>query len=98
MAKRDSVEIELPFSFRAAPIDDRNPEIVALMRVPVMLTAIDPPEQLEATAAALAHMKPVPGKPLEFECATAAAKGRLRPFYQVQREPYSTYFRRTAGA
>ena len=88
----------MPFSFRAAPIDDRNEEIVTVMRGPVMLTAIDPPEQLEATAAALAHRKPVPGKPLEFECATAAGKVRLRPYCQLQREPYSTYFRRTAGA
>jgi DUF1680 family protein len=95
--KGDSVEIELPFSFRAAPIDDRNPDIVAMMRGPVMLTAIDPPERLEATAAALAHMEPLSGKPLEFDCATAAGKVRLKPFYQVQRESYSTYFRRTAG-
>ena len=95
--KGDTVELTLPFSFRAAPIDDRNPDTVAVMRGPVMLTAVDPPEPLEARAAALAKMDPVPGKPLEFDCQTAAGKVRMRPFYQVQRETYSTYFRRTGA-
>jgi len=56
---------------------------------------VDPPERLEASAAALARMDPVAGKPLEFDCRTAAGSVRMRPFYQVQHETYSTYFRRT---
>jgi uncharacterized protein len=96
--KGDTVELTLPFSLRTAPIDEQNPDIVAVMRGPVMLTAVDPPAQLQASTAALAQMDPVPGKPLEFDCQTAAGKVRMRPFYQVQRETYSTYFRRTAEA
>jgi DUF1680 family protein len=84
--KGDTVELTLPFSFRTVPIDDRNPDTVAVMRGPVMLTAIDPPDPLTATAAELAHMD------------TVAGKVRLRPFYQVQRETYSTYFRRIPEA
>lgn len=92
--KNDTIELTLPFGFRTMPVDDRNPDTVAVMRGPVMLTAIDPPADLAATAGALARMEQVAGKPLEFDCHTATRPVRLRPFYQVQREIYSTYFRR----
>jgi len=96
--KHDTVELTLPFGFRAVGVDDRNPDTVAVMRGPVMLTAIDPPADLAATASAFAVMKPVPGKPLEFDCSTASGPVRLQPFYQVQRETYTTYFRRLRDA
>lgn len=91
--KHDTVEITLPFSFRAVPIDDRNPDTVAVMNGPVMMTAVNPPADLSATASALTGMKPVLGKPLEFDCETASGPVRVKPFYQVERETYSTYFR-----
>ena len=91
----DTIDVVLPFSFRTVPIDDRNPDVFALMRGPVMLTAVDPPPQLSANSEALRHMVPVEGQPLEFECRTAAGMLRMRPFYQVRREPYSTYFERS---
>ena len=93
--KGDTVQLTLPFSFRAMPVDGQNPNVVAMLRGPVMLAAIHPPERLEADAAALVGMELVAGEALEFDCRTAAGKVRMRPFYQVQREPYSTYFRRT---
>jgi uncharacterized protein len=96
--KNDTVEITLPFSFRLAPIDGQNPNTVAVMRGPVMMTAIDPPAELSATASALAQMQTVPGKPLEFDCRTSSGTVRMRPFYQVQRETYSTYFHRLPEA
>ena len=96
--KGDTIELALPFSFRLLPIDEQHPDVVAAMYGPLMLTAIDPPDPLTATSAALAKMDAVPGKPLEFDCRSAAGTVRLRPFYQVQRETYSTYFRRTAEA
>jgi len=95
--KGDRIELELPFSSRAVPIEQLAPDTVAAMRGPVMLTAIDPPDEMTASAAALAKMEPVSGKPLEYDCRTAAGKVRMRPFYQVQREPYTTYFRRTGA-
>jgi DUF1680 family protein len=91
----DTIELELPFSSRTIAIEERAPDTVAAMRGPVMLVAVDPPEVLAASASALSGMQPVAGKPLEFECSTGSGKVRMRPFYQVQREPYSTYFRRT---
>jgi DUF1680 family protein len=96
-SKGDRIELELPFPARALPIEQLAPDTVAAMRGPVMLTAVDPPDELVATAAALGKMEPVSRKPLEFDCQTATGKVRMRPFYQVQREPYSTYFRRTGA-
>ncbi|MFN7925515.1 MAG: glycoside hydrolase family 127 protein [Bryobacteraceae bacterium] len=89
----DRVELTFPMSFRTVPVDDRNSDTVALMRGPIMLTAVDPPAELAATAEALARSAPVAGKPLEFDCAASTGAVRLRPFYRVQREMYSTYFR-----
>jgi hypothetical protein len=96
--KGDRVELTLPFSWRTLPVDHRNPDTVAVMHGPVMLVAVEPPEKLEAPAAALARMEPVSGKPLEFNCRTASGSVRMRPFYQVQQEPYSTYFHRIREA
>jgi hypothetical protein len=93
--KGDRIDLTMPFSFRAVPVDDRNRDTVAVMRGPVMLVAVDPPEKLEASASSLARMAAVSGKPLEFDCRTTSGGARLRPFYQVQREPYTTYFHRT---
>jgi DUF1680 family protein len=94
--KGDTVELALPFSFRTVPIDEQNRNLAAVMYGPIMLTAINPPEQLAASAAALTRMDTVPGKPLEFHCQTASGRVRMRPFYQVQREAYSTYFQVTS--
>ena len=93
--KGDTVDLHLPFSFRTVAIDESAPSTVAAMSGPVMLTAIDPPAPLTASGSALERMQPVPGRPLEFDCATAAGNLRLRPFYKVQRETYSTYFHLT---
>lgn len=99
----DTVALTLPFSFRTVAIDDKNPDIVAVMRGPVMMSAVDsltevPPTELAATAEALSRMHPVPGKPLHFDCDARSGKVRLKPFYQVTNEVYSTYFKRLREA
>ena len=94
----DVIELTLPSSFRAMPVDEQNRNTFAVMRGPVMLTAVDPPQQLTGSSEMLPGITPVSGKPLEFDCRTASGKVRLRPFYQVQREPYTTYFQGATGA
>ena len=84
--RNDTIEVTLPFSFRMAAVDDRNPDVVAVMRGPVMLVAVDPPEELTATG----EMRAVEGRALEFECGMV----RMRPFYRVRGETYSTYWRK----
>ena len=89
--KNDTVGITLPFSFRTVPIDDRNPRTVALMWGPLLMVAVDPPPDLAARREAWLSARPVAGRVVEFECQTAAGAVRLRPFYQVRDEVYSTY-------
>jgi len=91
----DTIELRLPFSTRTVAIEDREPNTVAVMRGPVMLTAVDAPQDLAASARMLNHLEPVSGAPLDFDCQTPGGKLRLRPFYRVQRESYGTYFRLT---
>jgi DUF1680 family protein len=96
--KGDRIELTLPFPFRAVPVDDRHSDAVAVMRGPVMLVAVDPPENLEATAGAMLGMDAVVGTPLEFDCRTNSGSVRMRPFFQVGRKSYTTYFRRLPKA
>jgi DUF1680 family protein len=71
--RNDTVELTLPLAYRTVPIDNRTPNVVALMRGPLLMAAVDPPDDLVLPST-------LPG-PLT-----------LRPWYQVQRETYSTYF------
>jgi len=91
-SKGDVVEIELPFPFRTVPIEASAGNTRASMRGPVMLCAVNPPAELRASAQSLGAMQPVVGSPLEFDCRTAGGMVRIRPFYKIQREPYTTYF------
>lgn len=91
----DVVELRLPQEFRGEPIDDLHPDVVAIMRGPLMLVAIDPPVGLEK-------------RPLPIHEGFGALAGRAGawtrsdggqqvifvPFYQVQNEQYTTYFTR----
>jgi DUF1680 family protein len=90
----DRINLQLPFSFRAIPVDDRNRDTVAVMRGPVMLVAVDPPQKLAATATSLSTMEAVPGEDLEFNCRNTSGTTRMRSFYRVKQETYTTYFQR----
>ena len=51
----DTVEERLPFGFRTQAIDDRNPDIAALMQGPRMMAAVGAPDGiLELESAGLA--------------------------------------------
>jgi DUF1680 family protein len=93
-SKGDTVQLELPFTFRSVVIEAAAPNTVASMRGPVMLCAVNPPAGLSFSSAALATQQPVADKPMEFDCRTADASVRMRPFYKIQHEPYTTYFQR----
>jgi DUF1680 family protein len=82
----DTVELRLPLNVRTEAIDDRHPSMVAVMRGPLMMVALDPPQDL--------HTTPLPlpaglhGDTLEHD----GRKLRFKPFYSVQDETYNTYF------
>ena len=94
----DIVQLRLPQQFRAEPIDDLHPGIVAIMRGPVMMVAINPPENLERTALAL------DGREGGFRAMAQQSGAWMRtehgrqivfmPFHEVQNERYTTYFTR----
>jgi uncharacterized protein len=88
----DIVEIAMPFSFRAEPIDSQHPKTVALMRGPLMLVAPEPQFGLpEGALAAQGAFQPVPGLSQTFDLRSSGARVRFTPFYRVQEEIYSTY-------
>ena len=41
-----SIQVGLPFSFRAEPVDEHHPETVARLWGPLMLVALSPPPKL----------------------------------------------------
>jgi DUF1680 family protein len=93
----DTIQIQLPFSFRLEPIDEQHPDTVALMWGPLMLVALEPPvEQLARKSVFFSPegLKPIPYSPLTFEIRVPG-KLRFVPFYRVQEETYTTYVEMT---
>ena len=91
----DLVELSLPQTFRAEPIDDLHPNVVAVMRGPLMLVAIDPPDGMEKRPLPIEEGFRTLGR--RAEAWTRDEGGRqiaFVPFYQVQNEQYTTYFTR----
>jgi DUF1680 family protein len=86
----DRVEVSLPQAFRVQPIDDQNPDTVALMRGPVMYVGLNTAGGAEAGVLDRASLTRV---------ADADWTGRVgdktrvfTPFHTVRDETYDTYF------
>jgi hypothetical protein len=88
----DTIQVTLPFSFRAEAIDDQHPDTVALMRGPLMLVALEPTLRLpRGSGGSPALLKPTPHKPQSFELSAPPEPVRFVPFYVVDDEIYTTY-------
>lgn len=86
----DRVELHLPLSQRLEPLDAAHQDLVALLSGPLVLFPIGKPvpklsrrELLSAKAASL-------GK---WQIAAANGPVHLLPFFSIEDEPYSTYFK-----
>ena len=92
----DTIQLQLPFSFRLEKIDDQHSDLAALMWGPLMMVALDPSLSIaeKSLSGSSAGLRATPFSPLTFEVATAPEKVRFKPFYQVQDEEYTTYLRR----
>jgi DUF1680 family protein len=87
----DRVEVTLPQGFRTEAIDDKNPEVVALMRGPVQYVALNPANDLGKERLALpAGLKEL--GPQAFVETYGGAQVVFVPLHQVRNESYTTYF------
>ena len=89
----DTLQIHLPFSLWLQPIDEQDPNKVAVMWGPLMLVALDSSPQLprEFIAKSGGGIKATAYSPLTFEVSRAPEKLLFVPFYRVQDEVYTTY-------
>jgi len=85
----DRIELELPLKMRLEPVDAQHPSTVALVSGPLTLMALRNALAPATTRAALLAAAPeTPGS------KTWTAGGlKLRPFPDIQNEPYSAYLR-----
>ena len=91
----DVVELRLPQQFRAEPIDELHPKVVAVMRGPIMLVATNPPDGLEKRPFPIEEGFTAPGeRPGAWTRNLDGQRIVFVPFYQVQNEQYTTYFTR----
>jgi uncharacterized protein len=87
----DRIELELPLRMRLEPVDAQHPNTVALVAGPLVLMALRDGAAARSTRAALLAAEPEsPGS----RTWTAGAL-KLRPFLDIQDEPYSSYLRVT---
>ncbi|HZT29535.1 MAG TPA: beta-L-arabinofuranosidase domain-containing protein [Bryobacteraceae bacterium] len=89
----DTIRLRLPLAFRTEAIDDRYPWMVAVMRGPLMLVALDPSADLHATPLTLPGGLTRAGASGDvFEYLEGGRRVSFKPFHAVRDETYNTYF------
>ena len=92
----DRIQIKLPFPLRTKSVDAQHPDLVALMRGPVMLVAVVPELKLSRqTLSSPGGLKPSVQSSQGFELRAPGEALRFIPFYLVKDEAYTTYFTAT---
>lgn len=74
----DRIEPSLDMPLRLTPIDERHPQVVALLYGPVALFAIDPAAQRI-------------GNSTVWRVATGSGNARMIPFPEIKEETYRLY-------
>ena len=88
----DTIEVSLPFSFRALPVDNQHPNTVALMRGPLFLVGLGPQAKLDRNALRSPQaLRAVPSAGLTYELTDAPTAPRFTPFYCVNSQNYTSY-------
>ena len=90
----DTVEVELPQSFRTEPIDDLHPDTVAVLRGPLLYVELDPLPGASKLGP-LDGMRPIAGAAGLFNTRSTSGGRKFAPFYSVREESYTTYFQTT---
>lgn len=90
----DTVELVLPQALRMAPIDDRNPNIAAMMRGGIMYVGLNPWDGIEHQTIALpGAASPVPGADQSYRAKVDGRDLVFVPYFAVETERYHTYFK-----
>jgi uncharacterized protein len=92
----DTIQVSLPFSFHTEAIDNLHPNLVALMRGPLLLVGQDIGLKLDKSFIASPQgLTQIPYAVQTFETEVPAKKMRFEPFYRVREETYTTYVEQT---
>jgi uncharacterized protein len=89
----DRVHLELPMRMRLESLDPAHPDIVALLRGPLVLFAITQSPQ-NVTRQQLLNAKNLRSD--EWQVDTATGSMTMLPFTTIKDEQYSTYLKITA--
>jgi DUF1680 family protein len=90
----DTLDYTLSRTLRVEAIDDKHPETVALLYGPLMLAAAAPPADLAEIPLDLPRsLRPLAGADSVFLYALPQTDVQLRPWFTLQDERYTTYFR-----
>ncbi|WNO54076.1 beta-L-arabinofuranosidase domain-containing protein [Stakelama saccharophila] len=89
----DTVELVLPQTLRMLPVDDRHPNLAAVMRGPVMYVGLNPWEGVMDQPLPLpGALTPVAGQAQAFTMAAGGHDLVFVPYFAVEAERYNTYF------
>lgn len=91
----DRVELNIPQRWRTQPIDRSHPNTVALLRGPLLYSALDFAGRGTAPPLHLPALTPVTGVSQTFRQSTAGQQILFVPFYSVKNESYDVYFERS---
>jgi len=85
----DKITLELPMKLRIQPLNARHPELVALLRGPLVLFPVTASKPIASKEQLLNSKRSAKE---EWSCETASGTLRLLPFTNIENEGYSTYF------
>jgi DUF1680 family protein len=88
----DRVELEIPLAMRLEAINDKHPDVVALLSGPLVLFAINDSAPKIARSQLLAAKKIADAR---WQAETASAPLTFLPFTAIDSERYSTYLKLT---
>lgn len=90
----DVIELTIPQPLRTLAIDDRNPDLAAVMRGAVMYVGLNPWEGIDQQAIALPQaLEPMPGQKEAYRAKVGQRNLVFVPYYAVDTERSNTYFR-----
>jgi uncharacterized protein len=89
----DRVELELPMPLRLEPVDANHPQLVALMRGPLVLFAVADSQPAFEKAELLRAQATNNAAGDSIATSTEGKPVSMRPFMSINEESYSTYVR-----